>query len=320
MIWVEILSRHRDVTARFRCAGPVVRIGRGYENDVIVDDPYVAANHVAVFRDGTGRLIAEDSGSANGMFLDRDGNRQERIVIDGERPIRIGHTYIRIREARHAVERERVGRPESRAAPIVLVVALGVVILGIEALLIWLAQIGEPRASNYLTPLLSITVMVVAWVCVWALLSRIYSGHAHFAPNLLIALSALLGFLIYNEVAQFSAFALTWRAPVNYEYVALWSILAVACFLHLREVGRSRLKLKGAVVASLLALVIGIQTLQQSEAFYDFGRQSTVRRLMPPALRLAPIRDEHAFFSEIEHLKTAIDNDRVQARNNDTGQ
>ena len=38
MIWVEILSRHRDIAARFRFPGPEVRIGRGYDNDVIIDD------------------------------------------------------------------------------------------------------------------------------------------------------------------------------------------------------------------------------------------------------------------------------------------
>ena len=51
MIWVEILSRHRDIAARFRFPGPEVRIGRGYDNDVIVDDPYVAARHLRVFRE-----------------------------------------------------------------------------------------------------------------------------------------------------------------------------------------------------------------------------------------------------------------------------
>jgi len=155
--------------------------------------------------------------------------------------------------------------------PIVLAAVLGVAILAIEVVSLWLGAIGEPRASSYLTPLLGAAVVVVVWVGVWALLSRIYSGRARFARNLVIALAAILGFSIYNEIAQFSAFALTWRAAVNYEYVAMWSILAACCFFHLREIGPSRLKLKGALVASLLALVIGIQTLQQSEAFYDSG-------------------------------------------------
>ena len=147
--------------------------------------------------------------------------------------------------------------------------------------------------------------------------SRIFSGQAHFQRNLLIALSGVLVYSLYNEFAQFSAFALTWRIPTNYEYVAMWSILAAVSFFHLREVGRSRLALKGGLVLALLALVIAIQTVQQFEVIKDFGRQNTVRRLLPPALRLVPVRDEKTFFTEIEQLKTKLDSDLVQARADD---
>lgn len=112
MIWVEILSRHRDITARVRIAGPEVRIGRGYDNDVIVDDPYVAARHLRVFRDEAGQLVAEDMGSVNGTFLDGGKSRLARIIVDGTKPIRIGQTYLRFRAINHEVERERVARPE----------------------------------------------------------------------------------------------------------------------------------------------------------------------------------------------------------------
>jgi hypothetical protein len=314
MIWVEILSRHRDVAARFRFADAEVHIGRGYDNDVIVDDPYVAARHVRVFRDDGGRLVAEDLGSQNGMFLDRGKRRETCIVIDGERPIRIGHSYVRIREASHAVERERVGAPQARAWPMALAAALGVVVLAIDALKVWFAEIGEPKASNYLVPILTIAVAVVVWVAVWALLSRVFSGRAKFERNLLIAVVGVLAVSLYNELAQFSAFALTWRTAATYEYAALWCILAAVFFFHLREVGSSRLKLKAAVVGAVAVLAIAVQTVQQSEALYDSGRQNTLRQLMPPALRLAPVHDENVFFAEIEQLKLKLDGDRPQSR------
>lgn len=310
VIWVEILSRHREVAARYRFTGPQIRIGRGYDNDVIVDDPYVAAQHVRVFRDETGNLVAEDIGSANGMFLDRDKGRLARIVIDGERPIRVGHTYLRIRDASHAVPRERAPRPEARILPVALAAALGVAILGIEALSVWWGEIGEPKLSHYLLPVLGITAAVLAWVALWAILSRIFSGRVRFERNLLIALAGLLAYSLYGEFAQFSAFALTWRIPGAYEYIAMWCILAAACFFHLREAATSWLTLKAGIVVGLLALAIATQTLTQSEARADFGQQSYLRRLLPPSLRLAPVQDETAFFAEIEQLKTKLDRDR----------
>jgi hypothetical protein len=319
MIWVEILSRHRDIAARFRIAGPEARIGRGYDNDVIVDDPYVAAQHLRIFRNETGQLIAEDMGSANGMFLDGGTNRLARIIVDGTHPIRIGQTFLRVRELRHAVERERVARPELRTLPIALAVTISVAVLGITALSIWLTQTSEPKASSYLTPLLGIITTVLAWVGIWALLSRIFSGHSRFLRHLLIALVGILASLLYTQFAQFAAFALTWSTAVSYEYVAAWSILAAVCFLHLREIGRSRLLLKGALVTTLLASAIALQTLQQSEALSNSGRQITSRRLMPPALRLLALRDESAFFGEIAKLRAKLDAERTQARADEPG-
>ena len=262
--------------------------------------------------------MAEDAGSDNGMFLDRDTLRYA-AWSDGGHPIRIGHTLLRVRDINHAVERERVAPPQQRTLPICLAAILGVLVLGIDALKVWLGQTTEPRISSYLTPLLVITATALAWVGVWALLSRIFSGQSRFLPNLLIALGGFLTFSLYDELAQFSAFAWTWPAASNYQYVAAWTILAAVCFLHLREVGAARLVLKGAIVAMLLGTAIAVQTLQRSEAFSDSGRQNLARRLMPPSLRLVPLRDESAFFSDVAKLKVRLDGDRSQARADDAG-
>lgn len=313
MIWIEILSRHRDIAARYRIAGPEARVGRGYDNDVIVDDPYVAAQHLRVYRDETGQLVAEDMGSANGIFLDRGKNRQALIVIDGRHPIRIGQTFLRIREVSHAVDCERVARPERPTLPVALAALLGVAILGTNEARIWLAQTSELRASTYLTPLLVITATVLGWAGLWALLSRIFSGRSHFLRNLLIALAGFFVFLLYDQIARFAAFAWTWSAASTYQYVAVWSIFAAVCFLHLREVGPGRLLLKGALVTTLLATAIAVQTLQLSEAFSESGRQNTASLLLPPMFRLVQLRDESAFFDEIGKLKAKLDGDRIKA-------
>ena len=39
VMWVEVLSRHGDVAARERIEGPEARVGRAFDNDVVIDDP-----------------------------------------------------------------------------------------------------------------------------------------------------------------------------------------------------------------------------------------------------------------------------------------
>jgi pSer/pThr/pTyr-binding forkhead associated (FHA) protein len=314
VIWVEFLSRHRDVASRVRISGEEVNIGRGYDNDVIVDDPYVAARHLRVFRGDAGQLLVEDLESTNGTFLDGSKDRITRLAIDGGQPIRIGQTLLRVRASDYAVEPERVEPAERHVLPAVLVAALVAAVFGFILLRVWLAQTGEPRLSNYVTPVLWVAAMVLAWVGIWALLSRILAGRSYFLRNLLIAFAGFLTTLIYNEFAKYAAFALTWSAPSTYEYAAVWSMLAGACFLHLRQIGATRLWLKGAMVTAALVVAIGTQTLQRSEAFSDFGRQNAARLFLPPAFRAVSLHASDAFFAGVVGLKVGIDADRRQAR------
>src|SRR5262249_17971492 len=121
MIWVEILSRSHAVTARHRCAGPDVRIGRSYDNDVVVDDPYVDPHHLRIARDEAGALVAEDLGSVNGLYDVQTSHRMKWLVVDGDRLVSIGRTCLRIREANYAVAAARLAEPPGRHAALLVV-------------------------------------------------------------------------------------------------------------------------------------------------------------------------------------------------------
>jgi hypothetical protein len=316
VIWVEVLSRHRDVASRYRCAGAEIRVGRGYDNDVIVDDPYVAVQHLRLFRDEAGRIVAEDIGSANGLFLDRGKERLQRVVVDGERPIRIGHTFLRIRAAGYAAPRERLVGRRRRIWSIAGIALLALAALGVEAMAFWLAETDEPRVSTYLQPLLILAAQTLLWSGAWAIATRIFSDRARFERNLLIGIAGSLALLLYGEFAEFAAFALSWPIPIAYEYAATWCILGVVAFLSLRTVTPTRLWLKGGVVLALIVLGIGTESVYLVEARGDFGQQSYLRRLLPPALRLAPAQSEDAFFAEVERIKSKLDDDRSKNAEN----
>lgn len=318
MIWVEILSRHRDVVSRTRIAGDAASIGRGYDNDVVIDDPYVAARHLRISRDEAGQLIAEDLGSANGIVLDGGKGPLTRLAIDGGKPFRIGQTLLRVRTSDYAVEPERKVTAERGALSTVMVAAMAVIVFGFIALRVWLAQTGEPRLSNYMTPLLTMAGVLLVWVGIWALVSRLLAGRSQFLRNLMIALVAVLASLLYNEFAKYASFGLTLPVPGDYEYAATWTILAAACFLHLRAISARGAWLKATIVVVVLVLAIGAQTLQRSEAFSDIGRQTTARLMLPPEFRTVPLRTSETFFANVADLKASLDADRRQAKHNET--
>ena len=79
MMWIEVLGRDGEVLARSRIDAAEARIGRAFDNDVVVNDPYVAPYHLRVHRGEDGVLVAEDLATLNGLYAEhgaaRDGRR-----------------------------------------------------------------------------------------------------------------------------------------------------------------------------------------------------------------------------------------------------
>ncbi len=232
VIWVEILGRHGEVVARHRCDGVETRIGRGYDNDVVLDDPTVAPHHLRVFRGDDGQLVAEDAGSANGRLRGRRGAHAARVVVDGDRPLRIGRTLVRIREADHAVA------PERRAVPVVAswprALALAVAVIALETFLAWLGETTERKVSRYVLPLgAMLAFLTLAWTAAWAILTRIFAGHARFERHLVIALSALLVFSLVRRVRRQGRVRVLVARARRLCVRRRWMLLATLCYFHL---------------------------------------------------------------------------------------
>ena len=318
VLWIETLSRQGSVLERHRVElMDEIRIGRGYGNHVVLDDPFVAASHLRLVRDEAGALVAEDLGSANGLYVDQDRRRTPRVLIDGKRTLRVGRTRLRVCQTQDAVAPERILRPRMQLWPVVA--ALGIVLLGGEALTTWLRETGERTVTDYLTPLLGICTTVVIWVSAWAILTRILSGRARYERHLVIALGGLAGIWSLNELTALAAYALSERSLVGYRYVATWIIAAVIVFLHLRQLSQSRetaalrLKLKVAAVTVVALGGIAWQTLSQWESSQNSDRHAFLRGLKPPSLRVVAPQTQQAFFAQAQALKAPLDQARSQA-------
>ena len=60
VIFLEVLEDEEGVAARHRLERFPVTVGRGYTNDVILDDPKVSAAHLRIERTEQGALVLRD--------------------------------------------------------------------------------------------------------------------------------------------------------------------------------------------------------------------------------------------------------------------
>jgi hypothetical protein len=308
VIWVEVLSRQRTVVSRQRCAGNPIRIGRAYSNDVILDDPHVAPEHVSIAHDDEGGFIAHDLGSANGIYAEHGHRRLDRIALGDDTQFRIGNTWLRVRTGGHAVAPERAFDRDGRSWPLVL--ALAGAVLGIEGTVLWLTDYSEPKAVAYVVPLLGLGFAIAIWSVTWAMLSRIVAGQARIAVNLRITLLGALALEAWYVLSDLGAFGFASNALVTYRYIGFWCIIAGLAVIEMRLISPTRTALKGGLVAAVVLSGIAVQTLLQFGTWPRLN-QGYVRLLMPPALRFLPAANEASFFTAVEKLQGELDKDRA---------
>jgi hypothetical protein len=287
-----------------------VRIGRAYDNDVVIDDPYVAPYHLLIARDADGRLVAEDLDSLNGLFLDRDPARRPQITLDGDRAIRVGTTLLRVRDPTQPVPPERPHTLDARLWP--RVAAMTVLMLGAYLAAQWLGESGEPKASRYVSTVLALPLLTLAWSGAWAVASRIFAGQARFERHLLIGLGGALANWVWGSAAAIVAFGLSWPGLMSYREIGLWCIVGAVVFCHLRVFGPARVWLKALAAAGVAGLAIALLLASQIDNLGRTDNQRLMQNFMPPLFRLTAPTADAAFFADAGRLKAKLDRDRLK--------
>ena len=310
VMWVEVLSRDGGVASRARIDRDEARVGRGFDNDVVVDDPHVAPHHLRVFRAEDGELVVEDLGTVNGLFSEHGASRVQRLRIADGPGIRIGRTVLRIHDAAHPVAPEKPLTPPRAHASWAagLTVALFATILLVN----WLDLTNEPSANVVMLPLLGLATVLAIWSGLWALLSRVFFGQAQYAVQLRIAATACIALVIWDQLAKTFSFALAWREMSEYAGLGAWAILGATCVAHLHSISARHMRAAQAVVLVLIATGAAIQYFGKSEARNLVGQRATLGDLRPPGLRLAPPSTSEDFFKRADAVRQKVDHARVR--------
>lgn len=305
MMWIEVLSRHGDVAARERIASDEARVGRAFDNDVIVDDPYVAPHHLRIFRAEDGELVAEDLGTLNGLYPEHGARRVTRLTVAKAPGIRIGRTILRVHDSAHPVDPERLLTPPRAHAR--WAIGLGGALILLMLLFQWLSNTGETSASLAVLPLLGMATALAIWAALWSMQSRLFFGQARFALHLRIALCAGLGLVAWDQLTETTSFALASRVVAEYGSLAIWGIVAATCYAHLRAIGTRHMNFAMGLVVALVASGGLLQYLGRSESQKLVGQRATLGDLRPPAFRLVPLASADEFFRDAEATKRRVD-------------
>jgi hypothetical protein len=310
VMWIEVLARDGEVLARERIDAPEARIGRAFDNDVVVNDPHVAPHHLRVYRGEDGELVAEDLGTLNGLYAEHGARRVERLSLARESSIRIGRTTLRVHDAAQPVAAEKLLTPPRAHAAWSASLAAGLFILIL--FVNWLELTAEPSANLVLLPLLGLATALAVWTGLWSVVARIFSGQAQFALHLRIAVTACIAIVLWDQLTEITSFAFAWREVVEYAGLGAWAILGATCYMHLRAIGPRHMNVVAGIFMTLIGTGAAMQYVSRWESRSQTGDRATLGDLRPPMMRVRPLASADEFFKAAEETRIRVDRARLK--------
>jgi pSer/pThr/pTyr-binding forkhead associated (FHA) protein len=315
--FIEILSRNGEVQQRHCVRSLPIHIGRGYDNDVILDDVHTASHHAIVEMDADGNLIVRDLSSLNGLVV--QGRRQQKVSVDGNRIIRLGQTNLRIRTSDFTVENEAVdsnnygweGWPPALAG-----LAL-ICLLSLSGT--WLSEVEKFAPIRYLIALAQVVATVALWSGIWAFANRLFGGHARFGRHLFIAACGMSAAQVFGYLSSLLGFAFSWEIVTRYGSHIFIAIMAATLYFHLSTI-RPRHTHRLLVTAIMLSVMgSGLMLMTNYQRTGRLADELYMNDLFSPTLRMSGNDNVAHFMATSEKLKARVDSERSrEVSNNET--
>ncbi len=216
VVFVEVLDGAGRVFARHRLDRLPAVIGRAYDGDVILDDPYICARHARLSRDESGALLLDDLGSVNGT------GSGDGMALAPDGTVRLGRTTIRIRQPGDPVaptlrDVRAVPPPSAAAAPDValssrrlgspgFVLLVACITAGVYVLDSWLGNTDRVTGAELVSEAAAVFSVLALWAGCWAFASRLLTGRFRFPGHFAIACLALAAMTLFSVATGYLAY------------------------------------------------------------------------------------------------------------------
>lgn len=259
-------------------------LGRALDNDIVLDDPCVAAHHARIEALPEGGLQLQVLQTTNGVRLDGrllSAGARVALPAGAATTLQAGNTTLRLRWPGEILAPEKPLPTRSSAVlPVVLGALLATSVLVRHGIRL------DPGAgpSAWQSAALGLPAVLATWCAVWALLSKLFRHRFDFLGHLRIALPWLVGAeaseVLCQQVGAMFGWPWLWRMAAPLE-VLLLALLVRAHLVHvLPQHGRSLT----AAVAAALAVGSGISLHQTYRATDRLSRPAYMSTLPLPAL------------------------------------
>lgn len=291
---LEFPGRGREPAERHRFAPGRVTLGRAYDNDVIISDPFVAPYQAELYFDPDSGWVWLDREPVNPTRGQREAALTGPQAVESGMTVTLGATPLRLVFPDHAVApTQRIGRAHGivdwldrawLALPLVLVAWLG------QSYLDYLGQVhSEARPARHGMAGLIVAFVSLAWAGYWALLARLGGRRPRFWGHCAVGATAVIALTLVFPVAEYLVF---WSNSALSGDIVRYGGAAVvaggAVFWALTMATRLRPRLAAVCAHGAAALVLLLAVLARLASMPDFRAEPLYSGVLKPPLPWAP--------------------------------
>jgi hypothetical protein len=308
--FVETLARNGDVLHRHQVGSLPIRLGRGYDNDFIVDDSHCAARHAIIESAPDGRLVLRDLGTRNGVV--HQGKRKSSLVMSGDTVVRLGHTMLRVRAADFPVPDEQLDRT-MHAWEGGMPGLVGMFLIGVFSVLtVWLNDTQSFQLIRYLQALAYGIAAGLVWGGAWAFANRLFGRHARLGRHLFIFGCGFAAVTVFKLLSSVVAYSFSFEAITRYGSHVAILLVAGMLYFHLSTVKPNNAR-KFAVTCCIIALLgSGLTLISNEQRSGRLGDELYMSVLLPPTMRVAGDHQVGEFMDKVGAMKARLDAERTR--------
>ncbi|HOQ61387.1 MAG TPA: FHA domain-containing protein, partial [Vicinamibacterales bacterium] len=302
-LWVEIQDENGTFSGRRALGTAPLRIGRAWDNDIVLTDPWAAPYHAELRRDETGQWRIHDLDSRNGLRAAKRGRRQREIALLPGASCFIGRSRLRLQSLSASLEPElplhRSRLPWPSALAWTLIALLTLIGLG------WLRSSQPFDWEDTLETISSDLVVNGIWAFLWTGLTRL-DWFGTFLRHWRIGAVMMTVLRIVFFLFPLLAYALAWTSIIRFEGLVIWLILALFIVLT-RHFSKRRSAVPVVVLGFVILLAVTTTLVPALRTPKSNASAAALEQLYPPALRLAPTHTPDAFFDAVAALEPELE-------------
>jgi hypothetical protein len=290
-----------------------LRIGRAWDNDLILSDPAINPHHAVIEKDESGQLLITDLDSLNGTLLGRKQRINGSIALQAGEEYLLGKTKIQVYTpdfpVADTIKVADMDNTVRRLEDPGLLTAAALIVTLLYAGEQWLNMFSGFKWQEIANVLLFVYGGAIALTLFWVVVGRVLRHELQFRGQLTLILifvaaqfllSKLFALLMFNTLSVITSMAML----VVVEFSLLFALFWFNLYMATNQSNVQRTRTAMIIASAMIVLTLYTEVSVRSE-FTDVP--DYIRVLAPPALHFGGGVSEEEFLSGTAEVFSRLD-------------